>query len=191
MKVLYLTKTKDKGYTSIAVLTDDGKERIVASDVTVEKMQIVNGSLLSEDEESILREEDVLYRARKKALNILAYGDNSRRALYDKLIRAGFSRGTSSEVVSEMVSLGYINEKRILERLILNEVNLNLSGKAKIIPKLIAKGYSRSLVEETVRELSERGEIDFSLSRRRLIAKKLGDSPDPEEVKKLLYKYGY
>ena len=191
MRVLYVTKTKDRGYSSITIDREDERVRLVASDATITEMQIVNGSLLSEEDIVALSEEDTLYRIRKKALSILAYGDNSKRQLCDKLVRAGFAQGLAIAVSKEMEDCGYINEKRILERLIQTEVNVKCLGRGRIIPKLAAKGYKRSVIEEVIEILTLSGEIDFSLAKARLIEKRLGEDPDENEVKQLLYKYGH
>ena len=134
---------------------------------------------------------DRLIRAEKKALNILAYADNNKKNLAVKLYRAGFDREIVNTVCEKMVRLGYINESRQLERLVLSEANIKLRGPGRIIAALVAKGYSSSDIREALDTLTESGEIDFSLNARLLIEKKLGNNIDEDEVKKILYKNGY
>ena len=140
---------------------------------------------------SAIRYTDQLIRCKKKALNILAYADNNRRNLAAKLVRAGFSREIVDTVCGEMIERGYVNEKRQLERIILDEANRKLRGPLKIIPHLVSKGYSSSEVREVLSELVESGEIDFKSNARALLVKKMPDGADEEEVKKILYKNGY
>jgi SOS response regulatory protein OraA/RecX len=111
--------------------------------------------------------------------------------LFDKLCRQGFSSEVSGIIVDEMVKLSYIDEDRILKRLILNEASVKLSGKKKIVAKLLSKGFSREKILCTLSLLCESGEIDFDEIKDRLIEKKLGENADSEAVKALLYKYGY
>jgi SOS response regulatory protein OraA/RecX len=118
------------------------------------------------------------------------YGDNSEMMLKRKLKLAGFSSDTIEEATEKMLSLGYINVTRQLDRLISVAVNKNNLGKRKIIPKLIAKGYKRVDIEESVNRLLLSGEIDFSLAMQRLRAKLPEDATD-EEIKKYLYKFGH
>lgn len=134
---------------------------------------------------------DELYRARRKALSLLSLADNNERTLLRKLTAYGISRDTADEVVREMVGHGYINERAQLERLILSEANHKLTGPKKLLPKLVAKGYSRLDVQAIITELAERGELDFAQNAARLIEKKLGDDSSVEEKNKLLYKFGY
>lgn len=149
------------------------------------------GDMLDGEQMSAIVYTDRFIRARKKALSLLAYADNNKKTLAMKLLRAGFDRDTVETVCIEMIERGYINERRQLERLILDEANRKLRGPLRIIPALVSKGYSSSEIKETMSSLVELGEIDFSVNARRLIEKKLPDGADEEEKKKILYKNGY
>ncbi len=148
-------------------------------------------TLLSEEMLSLIKSESERIRVKKKALSILSYSDNNERSLKQKLVRAGFSREVSEESAREMVSLGYIDEERQLRRLIAREANINLSGYSKLLPKLLAKGYSSDMIRSVTRTLVEEEEINFSDNAKRLIEKRLPEGASSEEKKKLLYKYGY
>lgn len=140
---------------------------------------------------SAIKHADEHYRAKKKALSILAYADNNKKNLKAKLIRAGFSYEISDHVCEEMVSYGYINENNQLERLIIIEANQKLRGPLRIIPALVNKGYSSSDVRRVLNRLVDEGEINFKENSRRLAEKKLPDDFDEEDLKKLLYKNGF
>ena len=190
--VTYIRPGKSKGYISIGIQCDDEKYTFsVSEDVYSDVGTPVVGDFIESDVFCVMKDADELYRANLKALRILSFADNSRIALMRKLINAGFSRRVCEAVVSDMVKLGYINEKRRLYSLIKDEVSLSYTGPRKLIPKLMAKGYSHGDIESVMYELADRGEIDFAEAKKRLIEKKLGTSPDREEVKKLLYKSGY
>ncbi len=149
------------------------------------------GEELSEDDLIAIRQYDEHYRAKKKALSLLSYSDKNEKGLKRRLATAGFSRDVAEEVAAEMVTLGYINEEGQLERLILNEANVKLRGPMKILPTLAAKGYSPAEIKRVMRELCDRGEIDFKENAKKLIEKRLQGNSDPEEKKKILYKNGY
>lgn len=151
----------------------------------------VAGDYIGDEQMSAIRYTDELLRAKKKALNILAFADNNRKTLSMKLYRAGFSRDVVESVCSEMVERGYINEMRQLERLILNEANVKLRGPGRIIPALVAKGFSSSDVRDALSALQDSGEIDFSKNARLLLEKKMPDDAGEDEAKKILYKNGY
>ena len=187
-----IRESKDKGLLLLG-LTEEGESANYTVSVTLyEEIGCPSvGDVLDEDSVSAIKYADTRLRAKKKALSILAYADNNQRTLYSKLIRAGFCRQVASDTVDEMVALGYVNEKRQLERLILNEANVRLRGAGRIIPALVNKGYSSSQVREVLSGLVADGEIDFTKNAHSLIEKKLGDSSDSEEIRKLLYKNGF
>ena len=139
----------------------------------------------------LIRQYDEEYRAKKKALSLLSYSDKNESGLKRRLAQLGFSRDVAERTAEEMVNLGYIDEGRQLERIILNEANVKLRGPMKILPTLIGKGYSSADVKRVMTELTERGEIDFKKNAKRLLEKRLPDCDDGEEIKKLLYRNGY
>ena len=149
-----------------------------------------SGDFVDEATLDSIKYTDEYLRAKKKALNILAFADNNRRNLLMKLQRAGFSREITETVCEEMERLGYINELRQLEIIILNEANHKLRGPMKIIASLSAKGFNSRDIRETMNTLVESGEVDFERNAELLLEKKL-TSDDEEEKKKILYKNGY
>lgn len=149
------------------------------------------GDFLDEEQMSAIRYCDELIRAKKKALSILSYADNNRKNLAAKLHRAGFNRDIVGEVCDEMISLGYIDERDQIERLIRLEADRKLRGPGRIIPALAAKGYSPSLIREVMGELVNSGEIDFRKNAELLLDKKLPNGGNDDEKKTILYKNGY
>ena len=180
----------DNGLLSLAIGGEESANYTVNSRVYLEIGSPSVGEALDDGQICLIREFDEYYRAKKKALAILAYADNNRRNLALKLSKAGFQRELCDRVVSEMVSLGYIDEKRQLERLITLEANGKLRGPLRIIPALVNKGYSSSDIRAVMHELTESGEVDFRRNAKILLDKKL-PTADPEEKKKFLYKNGY
>ena len=190
MTVIYIRPSSSKGYLRIGVESEEKKEYTLSESEYAALGSPLVGDNLTRDTVSDLKLADMRYRAKKKALNVLSFGDNSEKMLIYKLTSAGISREISEEVTREMVARGYINSRRQLEALIINEVNSKLHGPGKIIPRLIAKGYNKSEISEVISELEYSGKIDFDSARKRLLAR-LPEDADGEDVKKLLYKNGY
>lgn len=190
MKVIYIRDSRSRGYLRIGV--SDGEQKI---EYTVsEKEYRELGSPLTGDENldiEALAECDIRYKAKLYALRILSFGDNSELALKRKLVARSIPSKIAAEVSAEMVGLGYVDEYRQLERLVENEVNVKLIGKEKLFPKLISKGFSREKIESVLEDLISHGIVDFDKNKRLLIEKKLGSDASEEEVRKLLYKFGY
>ncbi len=191
LTVIYIKEAASKGYLKIGVSDGEEKRYFVISTKEYEEIGTPNlREDLTRDTISQLEHCDTLYRAKLKAMRILSYGDNSTRTLIRKLKLAGFTNEVATVICEEMVSLGYINTSRQLERLITGAVNISNLGKRKIIPKLIAKGYDKKDIEAAIEKLLSVGEIDFSLARERLISR-LGENASEDMIKKVLYKNGH
>ena len=186
MTVIYIKQSSAKGYLRVGVSADKEYSFTVSEREYTELGAVLVGDALSEEAFATLSLADERYRAKLKALRVLSYGDNSEGALMRKLRCAGISAGVAKETVSEMVSLGYVNSRRQLKKLITSEVNIRNTGPGVLIPKLISKGYKKSEIEEVIEELLSSGEIDFAAAKARVLAK-CAD----EDRRKTLYKKGY
>ena len=192
VKILYVRATKEKNLLLLGIAEGEETARYTVSAELYNSIgSPVRGAVLGAEERSLIREYDLEYRARKQALSYLSLADNSERNLTLKLIRKGFDREISSRVAAQMVALGYVNEQRQLERLILSEANNNLRGPMKILPKLVGKGYSADSVKSAMRALTDSGELDFSANAKRLLLKHGAEDLPREEKRALLYKHGY
>ena len=189
-----ISKIEDavQGYVCITVSGEGECRRYTVRSSVYEELGMPHkGAVIDEDALYALTLADEYYRAKRAALSILSFGDNNERTLHTKLRTRGISDKVATDVVHEMVSLGYIDEARQLERLITEAANRKLHGPRKIVPHLMSKGYRLSDIKVTLFSLCESGEIDFEENKESVLNKHLGDSRDREQVKKLLYKYGY
>ena len=188
----YIREIKDTGLLLLGIVEEgESANYTVKASLYSEIGSPSVGDALDASSLSAIKYADELYRARRKALNILSYADNNQKNLKAKLVRSGFCYEISQKVCEEMVSHGYINENNQLERLILVEANQKLRGPLRIIPALVTKGYSSSDVRRVLERLIEEGEVDFAKNAERLIEKKLPFDFEEEDRKKLLYKNGY
>ena len=191
-RIIYIKAARARGYLLIGVAEGEVKRVYTVPEAVYSEVgSPARGEELDAETESALDEADNRYKAMRKALSLLSYADNSERALEAKLRRSGYSREVAEDTVREVVRLGYINDERQLERLILAEANTCLKGPLKLIPKLVSKGYSVSDIKAAISRLRETGELDFDENRRRLLDTKLPDDASDEEKYALLHKYGY
>lgn len=187
----YIREAKDSSLLSLGIVEGEESARYTVSSVLYSEIgSPVIGELLTDVQMSAIVYADKLYRAEKKALSILSYADNNSHTLKQKLFHAGFDSEITSQICDKMVSLGYINEIRQLERLVFTEANTKLRGPGRIIPALVSKGYSITDIKTVMHSLVDHGEIDFKKNAKLLLEKKLPDA-DVEEKKKFLYKNGY
>ena len=175
----------------ITALTDDKKQKYVISEGTYREIGCpLSGEEINEENLYTLVFEDEKRRALQKTLNILTFADNNKRALTQKLLRAGFSRDAVDYAIKECVMLGYVDEDRQAEHLVMKYAS-ELLGPYKIAAKLAAKYYPSSTTARAMRRLEERGELDFKKNKAELLSQKLDKDASYDEKMKLLYKYGY
>lgn len=193
MKIVGVRPAKSAGYITVLALDGSGEKKsltVSEQDYAEAGMPMANDTL-SQRNTLILLSSDERYRARLFALRILSYSDNNEKTLVKKLISRGIGADAAVSVAHEMVSLGYIDEQRQLMRLVAHEANTALSGPHKICAKLRSRGYSATDIDRAIENLTRSGEIDFERSSAELINKKLTRGATDEEIKRLLYKYGY
>ncbi len=176
----------------ITVRTEEGeiaKYAITESEYSALGCPAVGDTLDGEDEARLLTMA-AAHAALRAALRILAFSDNNAATLRRKLRARGHAAKASDRAVSEVIRRGYLREGDLLERAVLAAAR-KLWGPRRITEALVAKGYRRGEVEDTLRRLTDAGEIDFAASRRRLLTERLKDESDPQRKRAFLYRYGY
>lgn len=192
-KVVYIRSTKSEAIYRVGVVDTDSGE---STDCTVnvrrhtELSALSVGDMLDASAEEMLLLADEEHRAYKRALSFLSYADNNERTLKRKLTMHGIRADVAEDVCREMVALGYVDDRRQLSRLIVSEAE-KLYGPAKILARLVAKGYNSCDVKAVMRDLCDLGEIDFSALAKRLVDKKYPDGATVDERRAILYKHGY
>ena len=191
-KISYIRRIKDTPLLRLGVAEEGEKVAYTVSERLYSELSgFAVGEEIDADTLEKIKCEDEYYTAKKKALSLLSYADNNERELINKLRARGVTENVAAEVALEMVRLGYINEDRQLERIILNEANVKLRGQRRILSSLISKGYKSEKVKEVMSALVNSGEIDFMKNAKRLVDKKLGEDCTEDDRRALLYKNGY
>ena len=189
MRILYLRQCAEGKRVLIALGDREAEQRYSVSVSLYEELghPTVGDELDGEAIRAIVLD-DEKYRAMKKALSLLGYSDKNQKTLFLRLKSAGFSTEASSDTVRQCVALGYIDEQRQLQRLIMKEASL-LRGPRLIASKLAAKGYGASSVRSAMDKLCQNGELDFSSNLSRLYRRL--DARSDEERRAVRYKYGF
>ncbi len=135
-----------------------------------------------------------LWEAVKKGIDIISYGDNTKSKLILKLRGRGFDRDISEDAADYLAEMGYIDEKRMLERAVHQLADVKLYGKSRIKSELYKKGISREVMDEYLDELLE--EVDFEANLCALVKKRcdfdmLYDCKYRESLYASMYRYGY
>ncbi len=108
-----------------------------------------------------------LARAKSRALWYLSRGDCSKRAMSQKLARAGFSDDVCFEVVQTLVRLGLINDQAFAERLAQNMAQKNYSSR-----QILAKLYEKQIPAEIAKQVVLDTPVDAKSAIKTIIEKK-------------------
>lgn len=125
-------------------------------------------------------------RARRKAMRLLEHMDRTEKALWEKLLQAGFSEEASQDAISYVKSFGYIDDSRYARTYISGR--MDTKSRRKILQELADKGVDRETALEAWQEeaqLSERDEREILCS---TIRKKYapGSVLDDREMRRLI-----
>jgi len=135
-----------------------------------------------------------IWEAVKKGIDLLSYGDNTKRQLTAKLRQRGFDKFIPEDAVEYICNLGYIDERRLLENAVEQLANVKLYGRSRIKSELYKKGISREVLSEYLSDMLE--EIDFEENLKKLIIKRcdhsrLSEPKYRESLYAAMYRYGY
>lgn len=133
-----------------------------------------------------------LIPAKEKAFEYLGYGDLSRKRLYEKLTRFGIEPAPAEAACDYMAERGFIDDRRLAEKLALRFAEGKHWGPRRILPELIQRGIPTELAKEAVSEL----EFDYESSVQWYLETKYRryDLTDPklrQKVTQGLLRYGF
>ena len=188
--VLFVRPAREKG-AFVLGLSDPEERFTVGHALYYELGEVRGGDALSSESVEKIKKEDEGRRARKAALSLLSYADNSRRRLFEKLRHKGISAEIAERAVADMVTEGLLSEERQLESAVLSLAEHRLFGPYRILADLSSKGYKGEDVRAAIHAAMEKGNIDFNKNLARLFEKKLGENATEEEKRKLKFTYGY
>ncbi len=98
------------------------------------------------------------HAAVKKGIAILAFGDNTKRALASKLRTKGFSREASEEACDFLEAAGYIDEAENAKMLARDMAEKKLYGAKRINAALYEKGFTKEAISASLAEI----DVDFA-----------------------------
>jgi len=135
------------------------------------------------DYEDIILSEECA-RARKTAVNILSYSDNTEKRLRVKLAAKGFSRESAENAVEYVISRGWLDEKKQAESAIRYLAGVKLFGRRRILQELIKRGFRRTVIDSC-----DFDSCDFAGNCKRLWEKR--GNTDDERTVAFLIRAGY
>lgn len=146
MQITAINKDK-KHLTKICV---SGEECFLDNDVVSEN-GLYEGMEICEEFLNELKYSSDFSRAKSRALWYLDRMDYTERALFNKLIKAGFSKKASAAVLAKLCELGLVDDRRFAERLAERLISNNIS-KREALNKMYLKGVPLDMAKEVLSE---------------------------------------
>ncbi|MBE6776968.1 MAG: regulatory protein RecX [Ruminococcaceae bacterium] len=166
-------------------------DSVVFLDKTVCADKCLNVGMYLEQEQ--LKELEFLSdytRAKSRAVWYLDRQDHTEKALYDKLIRAGFGKQASAKVIARFIEVGLIDDERYARNYAERLMEANVS-KREAVQKMLLKGVPYDLAKAVLEET----EADEQTQIKNLIDKKyrtkLTDQKGVEKVFAALARKGF
>lgn len=139
---------KDKLHLT-RIFLDDGNEVLLDNDICCEKC-LKKGTKIENLEELII--ESQYRRAKSRAIWYLDRSAHTEKALYLKLVRAGFPKEACAKVIARLKEVGLLDDEKYAENYAQRLMESNVS-KREAVQKMLAKGVpydlAKSVLEET------------------------------------------
>ena len=162
------------------LVLSDGREILLDRDVVAFKC-LHKEDNITEEALSLLIEASDYERAKQRAIWYLDRSFYTEKALYEKLVRAGFNKKAVAAVVARLCELDLLNDRRFAEIYLKRCIEANIS-KREAYQKMLLKGLPRELIIEFM----ENTEIDEAAQIREIIEKKYRlKLSNPENVQKV------
>jgi regulatory protein len=149
---------------------------------------IQKGAELSEDLLEDCLAADEAYRARRKALNLLAHRQRSVGELEQRLGLAGFGPAAIADAMARMDHLGYLNDLAFATSLARDRLLSGKLGKKRVLDDLRRKGVDPALALRVVAEVGagrDETEDAYALARKR--ARAVSDIDQSRRQRRRLY----
>ncbi|MBE6787832.1 MAG: regulatory protein RecX [Ruminococcaceae bacterium] len=177
---------KDKLHL-MKICLSDGSEFLIDKDVCYEKC--LKKGVEIENIEDLVFESDYK-RAKSRAVWYLDRNDHTEKALFDKLVRAGFSKQACAKVIARYVEVGLLDDRRYAKNYAERLMEANVS-KREAVQKMLTKGVAYDLAKEVLSET----ETDEQTQIKNLLEKKyrtkLGAQNGAQKVFAALVRKGF
>lgn len=156
---------KDKLHLTKLSLSD-GRQVLVDNDLVFERSLKAGLEIDDKYLEELLFSSDYV-RAKSRAVWYLDRSAHTEKGLYDKLVRAGFSKEACAKVIARFIEVGLLDDRRYAEILAERLIETNVS-KREALQKMLSKGLPYDLAKAVLEET----EADENTQIRNLIEKK-------------------
>lgn len=132
--------------------------------------------------------------ALKKLEKYCAYQERSHKQVFQKCRDYGLNEADSNEILIELISSNFLNEKRFAEAYVKGKFKIKSWGIQKITQGLTLAGVSKNLIESSLKELDKKNYSDTiqKLAEKKMNTLKKGNEFEKKmKVQRYLISKGY
>jgi len=167
--MISIIKVERKG-NKVQVTFSDSTSIKLSSDV-YKKFPVRVGENLDEKFLDLIKQENEYFEVKKSALRFLSVRSHSSQELYRKLLKKKFSSEIIEKVLSDLLSLGYLNDRKFAEQYF-NELVGKLFGPLKIKNEMIKRGIAKEIIDEVLSDYFNNDEMQKDVVEKLLSKKK-------------------
>jgi len=166
----------------------DGEFRLALAQEIVYRASLRVGDALDEARIRALEEEDLFWKARESALNLLSFRGRTASELRRRLRQKEFPDEVVERCVEELVQRGLVDDASFAETFVRDRVRLRPRGKRRLVQELRAKGVDPETASDAISEVMESEEVS-ELDLAREVVEKWSPRPgeDPQKARRRLY----
>lgn len=180
--------TKDKKH--LTRVTFSGGEECFLDNDTVLENGLSKGNEITEEFLEELKFSSDYKRAKSRAMWYLDRMDYTEKALFEKLVKAGFSKKASAAVLAKLCEFGLVDDRRFAERMAERLISNNIS-KREALNKMYLKGIPIDLAKEVLGETESDENAQIKALLEGKFAHKLTLENGPEKVFAALVRKGF
>jgi regulatory protein len=120
-------------------------------------------------------------QALEKISGYCAYQERSHKEVRNKLYEYGLHRGDVEEILTRLITDGFLNEERFAKAFAGGKFRMKKWGRNKIVHELESHGVTSKCIEKGLAELSA---ADYAKTLRGLLKKKFDQTNEPNLFKK-------
>ena len=137
--------------------------------------------MFSDQQESKVNKKYTPAQSLAKIQNYCAYQERSHKEVKNKLYEYGLYSNQVDEIVSQLITDGFLNEERFAKAYAGGKFRIKKWGRVKIKHELKALGLTKNCIQRGLNEIEQ---ADYSKTLKTLLKKKLTESKEQNLFKK-------
>ena len=149
---------------SFTAVAEDGSSFFIPGKLA-EQLNLSVGQGLTEQEYLGLKDRIDFWKAKSKAVELLAIREHCTAELHVKLSRREFSEKTIHHVITSLTESGLLSDRRFAEIWVRIRLKKNPEGRAMLSAGLIRKGVDRAIIQEVLDDSIDEDTLNVALKR--------------------------